>query len=737
MKLKGFPLKGGGAQTRAAKANTAEVHELATEGEGFASIGLPPEAGWYVSAALYWIGGLAVVLIDQLASPGTIDPLIGVLGAIALAAAPLMLLGARFAPTASWGMPVRILIPSVIFALGSFVIGNAINALALLFFFPILAVAYMHRPAIALPYCFASLLVMDAVLLAYDSSSEGVARAIVLFGFGSALVIGLVIAQSRLRSAAAANHNRSVTDPLTGLTNLRGLRTRLQQELQRTTRDDTEVVMYAIDLDDFKEVNDRFSYALGDAVLQAVAQALAEEVEPGDLVARRGGDEFAVLAIASPGRHMARFGDRLTAAIERTRRAVCPGVNPRASVKRVNHEPGESAEAFLRRVDDGLHAAKLDAHPERALLDQPELSTDSIDGEAQAERMLDGARRVQASLGNSKRQSMGGEEGEPLAWKLASGAALVSAALICAVTVPDLLPGTRNAVTVLSVVGLLVVAAACWAASHARSAHVWIHVPVAVMMLLTIACVAAAGGDSYAMAELCILPVPLAVVVLGVRQATPYAVLAGASYAYFVLESGEPYAPLQTILLLGVLVVLTALLARGDRLAGEFSAAAEAISIVDPLTGTANLRGFTQRVDQEISRASSTGDEVCLLMIDLDRFKLVNDRYSHSMGDALLIETARAIESVVREDELVVRRGGDEFVVVCAPRLPGDIDSLASRISDAVIAARVRLTPDIVAGATVTGVLHKEGESTGDFSRRADEVLRLAKLSRRTQHARR
>lgn len=727
MDLSNFPLLGSGPKDRTDTAFEEEARETG-ESEGFASIGLPPEAGWYVSAALYWIGGLAVVLIDQLSSVGTIDPLIGVLGAIALAASPLMLLGARFAPDASWGAPVRILVPSLMFAIGSLVIGGALNALALLFFFPVLAVAYMHRPGIAVPYCFGSLLVMDAVLLAYDSSPAGIARAIVLFGVGAALVIGLIFAQSRLRRAAAENHSRSVTDPLTGLTNLRGLRTRLQQELQRASRDGTEVVMYAIDLDDFKEVNDRFSYALGDAVLQAVAQSLSEEVEAGDLVCRRGGDEFAVLAIAAPGRHMARFGDRLAAAIERTRRAVCPGVNPRASVTRVNHSPGESAEAFLRRVDDGLHAAKLDAHPER-LVEEVLAAGETATDESQAERMRTGARRVQASLNVGKRTR--GEGDEALAWRLVAGAALVTAGLICAVVVPSLLPGINNAKTVACAIGLLAVAAACMIASRANIAHRWMHVPVALIVLLTVGSVAAAGSGSYSMAELCIIPVPLAVVVLGARQAAPYAVVAGVAYAHFVLGSGQPYATLQTVILIGVLGVLTALLARGDRLAGEFSAAAEAISIVDPLTGTANIRGFAQRVEQEIARSDTSGDEVCLLMLDLDRFKLVNDRYSHSMGDALLIETARAIETVVREDELVVRRGGDEFVVVCAARLPGDLDSLAARISDAVIAARVRLTPDIVAGATVIGVMHRDGETAEGFCMRADEELRRAKAGDR------
>ena len=78
--------------------------------------------------------------------------------------------------------------------------------------------------------------------------------------------------------------------------------------------------MFAIDLDDFKEVNDRFSYELGDTVLQAVAHALTEEMEPGDLLVRRGGDEFAVLTIDTPDRDIARLRRRIAASIEHARR---------------------------------------------------------------------------------------------------------------------------------------------------------------------------------------------------------------------------------------------------------------------------------------------------------------------------------------------------------------------------------------------------------------------------------
>lgn len=724
---------GHGARTTAV--DDAAIRDEA-DGSGFTSIGLPAEAGWYASAALYWIGGLAVVLIDQFSAADTVPTVIGVFGTMALAASPLLLLGARYAGDAAWGVAVRILSPLLILAVGGAFVGDAISALVLILLFPVLAVAYMHKPILAIPYCTVSLSVMAVMLLAYDDSGPWIARVIVLTGVTAALVAGLVISQNRLRTAAAANHERSVTDPLTGLANLRGLRIRLQQELLRASRDQSQVVMFAIDLDDFKEVNDRFSYALGDAVLQAVAQTLSEEADAGDLVARRGGDEFAVLAISAPGRHMARFGDRLAAAIERTRRSVSPAVNPSASISRVTHEPGESPEAFLRRVDEGLHAAKIAAHPERAGSElDPEGEQPEIGLDEHRARMLDGARRVQAGnvAAHGHRRST---RTVVLEWRIASGTALVTAVLAAIVVAADLLSQIHRTAMVACIAVLIPVALVERVLATRRPPRSAMHAAISVTLAATIALVALAGPDRYALAELCVLPVPLAVGVFSRRASVPYAIAGGGAYAWFLLTSSAPFAELQVLTLVGVLFVLVVLLQRGEHLADEFSATAEALSIVDPLTGTGNLRGLRERVRQEIARADTTGSRLCVSMIDLDRFKAVNDRYSHSMGDALLIETARAIEGVVREDELVVRRGGDEFAVVSATMGDSEIDALAARVREAILAARLRLTPDLVAGATVVNVLHEPGESPEAFMARADETLRHAKARERTPAAR-
>ncbi len=84
----------------------------------------------------------------------------------------------------------------------------------------------------------------------------------------------------------------------------------------------------------------------------------------------------------------------------------------------------------------------------------------------------------------------------------------------------------------------------------------------------------------------------------------------------------------------------------------------------DPLTKLPNRRMLLDRLDQEISKSRRTGQTLALLFLDLDRFKNVNDRLGHEMGDLLLVEAAKRISSCLRDSDTVARFGGDEFTVI-------------------------------------------------------------------------
>jgi diguanylate cyclase (GGDEF)-like protein len=105
---------------------------------------------------------------------------------------------------------------------------------------------------------------------------------------------------------------------------------------------------------------------------------------------------------------------------------------------------------------------------------------------------------------------------------------------------------------------------------------------------------------------------------------------------------------------------------------------------VDPLTGLGNKRQLRQRMDYEIARHRRHQRKLAVLYMDLDGFKQVNDRFGHGAGDELLREIARQLQRAVREEDTLVRAGGDEFVILAPETDYRDAECLADRLSMAV-----------------------------------------------------
>jgi diguanylate cyclase (GGDEF)-like protein len=93
----------------------------------------------------------------------------------------------------------------------------------------------------------------------------------------------------------------------------------------------------------------------------------------------------------------------------------------------------------------------------------------------------------------------------------------------------------------------------------------------------------------------------------------------------------------------------------------------QAEAVTDELTGIANRRAATRRLWEELARSRRTGEQLAVLMLDLDHFKDVNDRYGHIMGDAVLRATAARMQAAVRQYDTLCRVGGEEFLIL-APR---------------------------------------------------------------------
>ena len=89
----------------------------------------------------------------------------------------------------------------------------------------------------------------------------------------------------------------------------------------------------------------------------------------------------------------------------------------------------------------------------------------------------------------------------------------------------------------------------------------------------------------------------------------------------------------------------------------------------DALTGLANRATVTQKIDEAAARQRRWGSPFTVLLLDLDRFKHVNDTLGHSAGDALLREVATRLKASLRETDVLARHGGDEFAIIQAARL--------------------------------------------------------------------
>jgi diguanylate cyclase (GGDEF)-like protein len=107
----------------------------------------------------------------------------------------------------------------------------------------------------------------------------------------------------------------------------------------------------------------------------------------------------------------------------------------------------------------------------------------------------------------------------------------------------------------------------------------------------------------------------------------------------------------------------------------------------DTVTGLTNRASFNRSFEDAVTRARATATSMGVLIVDVDRFKEINDRHGHAAGDFVLAEVARRLAACVRESDTVARIGGDEFALIVQPVVAGsDVVQLQERLSKRVAA---------------------------------------------------
>ena len=115
------------------------------------------------------------------------------------------------------------------------------------------------------------------------------------------------------------------------------------------------------------------------------------------------------------------------------------------------------------------------------------------------------------------------------------------------------------------------------------------------------------------------------------------------------------------------------------------------LAAVDPLTGVANRRSLITALSRDVARAVRTHEPIALMMVDIDHFKRVNDRYGHPVGDQVLISVVNVLRDRVRAQDLVGRYGGEEFMVLLPDTTLQGAEQLAGVLCQAVADSRCRL----------------------------------------------
>lgn len=158
-------------------------------------------------------------------------------------------------------------------------------------------------------------------------------------------------------------------------------------------------------------------------------------------------------------------------------------------------------------------------------------------------------------------------------------------------------------------------------------------------------------------------------------------------------------------------------------------------SVTDELTGLFNRRFFTNSLRREVSRAIRESQSLCVLMIDLDRFKRINDKYGHPTGDLCLRYAAEVMsEQVARQSDILARVGGEEFVIVLLDTEVTAGLSLAASICESLRSKPIDSGEESFTLTCSIGVFAHRPKESGDselLTKRADEALYAAKAQGR------
>jgi diguanylate cyclase (GGDEF)-like protein len=162
---------------------------------------------------------------------------------------------------------------------------------------------------------------------------------------------------------------------------------------------------------------------------------------------------------------------------------------------------------------------------------------------------------------------------------------------------------------------------------------------------------------------------------------------------------------------------------------GEMDRSLDLATRVDPMTGLANRRDIMEKMERELSRAQRHQRTFSVMLLDLDDFKLINEKYGYNDGDDVLVEVARVLMSCVRSEDVCARWGGEEFLFLLTETNIEGAETLARKILDSISMTEFKANrPGIRITASIGMSEYQAGKSLSACVTQADKALRQAKL---------
>lgn len=595
--------------------------------------------------------------------------------------------------------------------------------------------------------------------------------------------------REQLGATLAKMRELATHDGLTGLHNRCHMQTLLDDEVRRQARNGRPFCVAILDIDHFKQVNDHFGHAMGDTVLRHFA-ALGRIAFPGptDILARWGGEEFLLImpetTLADAQAAVAHLRDLMKLYDWRGHH---PDLKVAFSAGVCEHEQTRSIDATLELADQALYRAKrlgrdrietarpltpsdqaARARPARNMAASPQElpkkvaallppSDDMDDIPATMAVRPAGRAKARTASGRPARGLAGLLWGPDPALHQALRLCLVSSVIYLSLALVGLTYSIPHRIAADEVGHLFIVHQLIAAFVPYALIRSGVTARLTDRALLVPQMLWAFGGLAIAFALVPItraydLQIFCVVMVFGFLDLQPrQSILLGAtaigllglSYIYLLVDQPANFHGVHDgVGVISAFFVLTLLSLQSRNFAlvrnrareetRELLAASQEVHRLmtrDALTGLFGRQHMQRLMTRECERHARSGHSFCVVLIDLDHFKQINDTHGHQVGDEALVGFAQEAASLLRNTDVIGRWGGEEFVLLLSDADPAQAGfQVSERLRQHVAAQRLcPKAPELRVTYSAGVAQHRMGETLSQLLERADLALYAAK----------